>query len=61
MAKLKVTQVKSTIGRKEPQKRTIEALGLGKIRRSAVHEDTPQIRGMIKAVNHLVTVEEVND
>ncbi len=61
MAKLKVTQVKSTIGRKENQKRTIEALGLGKIRRSAVHEDTPQIRGMITAVNHLVTVEEVND
>ena len=61
MAKLKITQVKSTIGRKENQKRTIESLGLGKIRRSTVHEYTPQIRGMLNAVNHLVTVEEVND
>lgn len=60
MAKLKVTQVKSTIDRKEPQKRTITALGLGKIRRSVVHNDTPQIRGMIRAVAHLVTVEEID-
>ncbi|MBD3404200.1 50S ribosomal protein L30 [candidate division GN15 bacterium] len=61
MAKLKVTQIRSTIDRKEPQKRTIEALGLGKIRRSVLHNDTPQIRGMINAVRHLVTVEEVNE
>ncbi len=59
MGKLKVTQIKSTIDRKEPQKRTIKALGLGKIRRSVVHNDTPQIRGMIRAVNHLVAVEEI--
>ncbi len=58
--KLKVTQVRSTIDRKEPQKRTIEALGLGKLHRSKVHNDTPQIRGMIKAVIHLVTVEEID-
>ncbi len=61
MVKLKVTQIKSTIDRKEPQKRTITALGLGRIRKSVVHNDTPQIRGMVKAVRHLVTVEEINE
>lgn len=60
MAKLKVTQIRSTIDRKEPQKRTIKALGLGRIRRTVIHNDTPQIRGMIRAVNHLVTVEEID-
>jgi large subunit ribosomal protein L30 len=59
MTKLKVTQIRSTIERKEPQKRTIKALGLGRIRKSVVHEDTPQIRGMIRAVSHLVKVEEI--
>jgi large subunit ribosomal protein L30 len=59
MAKLKVTQIRSTIERKEPQKRTIKALGLGRIRKSVVHKDTPQIRGMIRAVSHLVEVEEI--
>jgi large subunit ribosomal protein L30 len=57
MAKIKVTQIRSTIDCKEPQKRTIKALGLGKIRRSVVHTDTPQIRGMVRAVAHLVKVE----
>ena len=61
MVKLKVTQVKSTIDRKEPQKRTIIALGLGKIRKSVVHNDTPQIRGMIKSVLHLIEVEEIKE
>ena len=60
MAKLKITQIRSTIDRKEPQKRTITALGLGKIRKSVVHNDTPQIRGMINAVKHLITVEEID-
>ena len=59
MTKLKVTQVKSTIDRLEAQKRTIVALGLGRINRTVVHNDTPQIRGMIKAVEHLIKVEEV--
>lgn len=59
MAKLKVTQVKSTIDRVFTQKRTITALGLGRINRSVVHNDTPEVRGMIKAVEHLVKVEEV--
>ena len=60
MAKVKITQIRSTIDRKEPQKRTIKALGLGKLHRSVVHNDTPQIRGMIRAVTHLVTVEEID-
>ena len=59
MGKLKITQIRSTIDRKLPQKRTIEALGLGKLRKSVIHNDTPQIRGMIRAVGHLITVEEV--
>jgi large subunit ribosomal protein L30 len=59
MAKLKITQIRSTIDRKEAHKRTIVALGLGKIRRTVIHKDTPQIRGMINAVHHLVEWEEV--
>ena len=59
MAKLKITLVKSTIGRKKDQIRTVEALGLKKIRSVVEHEDNPQIRGMVKKVCHLVTVEEV--
>ena len=59
MGKLAITQIKSTIDRRENQKRTIVALGLGKIRRTVTHNDTPQIRGMIRCVNHLVTVEEI--
>lgn len=59
MSKLKITLVKSTIGRKQNQIKTVEALGLKKIRSVVEHEDTPQIRGMINRVSHLVTVEEV--
>ena len=59
MNKIKVTQVRSIIGRDETQKRTIQALGLGKINRSRVHNDTPAIRGMINKVRHLVTIEDV--
>ena len=58
--KLKVTQVRSAIGRLENQKRTIKALGLGKLHRTVVHKDEPNIRGMISTVRHLVTVEEVD-
>ncbi len=57
--KIKVTQTKSVIDRPENQKRTIEALGLGRPRFQALHNDTPQIRGMINKVSHLVKVEEV--
>jgi len=59
MAQLKITQVKSTIDRSKKQKATIEALGIKKVYRSVIHEDSPSLRGMIAAVNHLITVEEV--
>jgi large subunit ribosomal protein L30 len=61
MVKLKVTQVKSTINSKENHKRTIKALGLGKLHRTVIHDDTPQIRGMIKTVEHLVKYEKVDE
>jgi large subunit ribosomal protein L30 len=57
--KLKVTLIKSTIGRKDDQIATVEALGLKRIRSTAVHDDNPQIRGMIEKVKHLVSVEEI--
>ncbi len=56
---LKVTLVKSTIGSLEKHKRTVQALGLKKIRSSVVVRDNPAMRGMIFAVKHLVSVEEV--
>ncbi len=58
---LKVTQTKSVIGSKEGHKRTVRALGLKRIRDEKVHGDTPQIRGMIHKVRHLVKVEEVEE
>lgn len=58
--KLKITQIRSTIGRLEAQKRTIRALGLGKINRSVLHNESDVIRGMIYEVKHLVKVEEVD-
>ena len=59
--KLKITQIRSTINKKENQKRTIKALGLGKIDRVKIHDDTPVIRGMIEKVEHLVKVEEIKE
>jgi large subunit ribosomal protein L30 len=59
MAKIKVTQVKSQIGRLQNQKRTLEALGLRKMNQVVEHEATPQILGMVKKVQHLVSVEEI--
>ena len=59
--KLKITQIKSTINRKEPQKRTIIALGLGKINRMKIHNDDAVIRGMINKVKHLVKVENIDE
>jgi large subunit ribosomal protein L30 len=59
MAKLKITQVRSTINRQENQKRTMKALGLRKLHQTVIHEDVPQIRGMIRTVFHLVEVEDV--
>lgn len=57
--KLKITWVKSAIGYKKNQKATIAALGLRKSRQTVEHDDTPQIRGMVFTVRHLVKVEEV--
>ena len=59
MAKVAITQVRSTIKRPSNQKRTIEALGLGKINRTVEKELNPQIQGMIDAVAHLVEVKEL--
>jgi large subunit ribosomal protein L30 len=59
MSKIKVTQTRSIIDRPEKQKRIIEALGLGRPNWEIIHNDTPQIRGMLKKVPHLVKVEEV--
>jgi len=59
MSPLKVTQVRSVVGSKKGHKRTVRALGLKRIRDSRVHEDTPQIRGMVQKVQHLVRAEEV--
>lgn len=59
MSKLKVTQVRSTIGRPEPQRRIIAALGLRHHQMSVEHEDKPALRGMLQKVRHLVRVEEV--
>jgi large subunit ribosomal protein L30 len=57
--KLKITQIRSTIDNPKRQKQTVEALGLKRIRHSVVHNDTPQIRGMVNKVRHLVSVEEI--
>ena len=58
MAKLTIKLTRSLIGRPEYQRATVKALGLGKINSCVEQEDTPVIRGMIRKVEHLVTVEE---
>ena len=59
--KLKITQKRSAIERQEGQKRTIRALGIRRMHHTVVHDDTPQIRGMVYVVRHLVEVEEVEE
>jgi large subunit ribosomal protein L30 len=59
MKKLRITQIKSGIDRSERQKQTLVALGLKKLHNPREHEATPQILGMIRAVEHLLKVEEV--
>lgn len=61
MADLEITQVRSATGRIAAQRATLEGLGLGRIGRTAVKPDRPEIRGMIAAVAHLVDVREVTD
>ena len=60
MSQLKITQIKSVISEKQNQRDTLRTLGLKKIGQSTVREDDQQIRGMIRTVAHLVTVEEVD-
>ncbi|MCC6731529.1 MAG: 50S ribosomal protein L30 [Chthonomonadales bacterium] len=57
MADLKITLTRSPIGNPEGQKRTARALGLTRMQRTVVRPDNPQIRGMIRAIRHLLTVE----
>lgn len=59
MGKIKITQTRSKIGHTVRQKRTLEALGLKRINHTVELEDTPQIKGMVNKVSHLVSVEEV--
>jgi large subunit ribosomal protein L30 len=59
MARLKITQVRSRIGKKENQRETLRSLGLKRVHDVVVKDDRPEIRGMVKTVTHLVTVEEV--
>lgn len=58
MATLSITQLRSTIGRTGDQKRTMAALGLRRLHQTVQHQDSPQIRGMINQVKHLVKVTE---
>ena len=61
MSKVRITQIKSHIDRPQRQKDTIAALGLGKINRSKVVEVNAQVQGMINAVAHLLTVENIKE
>ncbi len=59
MAQIKITQIRSMIDCPEKQKRTIVALGLGRPNYSRVHNDTPELQGMLRVVRHLIKVEPV--
>ena len=58
---LKVTQIRSSIGTKPKQRGTLRSLGLGRIVKSRIHQDRPEIRGMIAKVPHLIEVQEITD
>jgi large subunit ribosomal protein L30 len=60
MARLKVQQTRSAIGRKQNQRETLRTLGLKRIGDVVVKEDRPEIRGMVQTVRHLVVVQEVD-
>ena len=59
MERIRITQIKSKIGKPERQKRTLEALGIHKLNHSVEHEATPQILGMVEKVRHLVKSEKI--
>ncbi|TVR21153.1 MAG: 50S ribosomal protein L30 [Anaerolineaceae bacterium] len=58
---IRVTLVRSPIGYTKDQRRTAEALGLHKMNASRVHKETPQIRGMVRKISHLLRIEEVDE
>jgi large subunit ribosomal protein L30 len=58
VSKLRITQVRSQIGQSERHRGTLRALGLGKIGRSAEHDESPVLSGMLRKVRHLVKVED---
>ncbi len=60
MVKLRITWVKSDIGYKETQRKTLAALGFHRLNQSVTHEDSMSVRGMINKVRHLVKVEEAS-
>ena len=60
MSRLKITQIRSGIGNKQNQRETLRTLGLKRVHDVVVKEDRPEIRGMVKTVTHLVSVEEVD-
>ena len=60
MPELEITQIRSLIGSKQDQRRTVRALGLRRIRHTVVQPDRPEIRGMVAKVAHLVMVREVS-
>jgi large subunit ribosomal protein L30 len=59
--KLKITWKRSAIGRPPVQRATVTALGLRRLHHTVVHEATPQVKGMVRSIIHLLEVEEVND
>jgi large subunit ribosomal protein L30 len=59
MAKIRITQVRSSIGKPSVQRRTLKALGIRKMNNSVEHEATPQILGMVAAIKHLLRVENI--
>ncbi len=60
MAKLRVTLIKSGIGYAQDQKKTLRALGLNRLNKSVLHNDSSSLRGMLDKVRHLIRVEELN-
>jgi large subunit ribosomal protein L30 len=59
MARIRITQVKSRIGQPERQKRILDALGLKKMHQTVEHDDSPQVMGMVRKLEHLVRTEKV--
>ncbi|MCF6366106.1 MAG: 50S ribosomal protein L30 [Bacteroidales bacterium] len=59
MAKIRITKRRSSIGATERQKATLQALGLGKINSVAEHNENDQIKGMVRKVSHLISIEKI--